>query len=578
MKLGDVLKAFPDFFSGIVKTTSDFGPLALGILLLCVLLFLIYRFSGALGNSLLAQYAGGTLAFFFACLLGFFIYQSFEYWLRKQDNNPVMLVLGTITYQLPDDSGDLYFELQGVSNKTGGDISERFYAYDKNISEKRILAISKPDSIELRVSNRQIYRLCNEDAAKIGSRSKFNHTDYRIFLKDAYLPSVEANGGIAQYGIDFDYKSHHGSPERDLLRITQFRGIDPAKVKVRVHHEPETCLDDDKEAKFAEVVRPSTAAVPPAIIPLRNALAAFGESFISAAIGASAQTPEKTKVFNFLDGSDSSLAQKARKEVGETPETYAPLISDLLKQKGAQAGSAQINALVALKNAKPKPYRVPDAVIPDVFRLTYMGTPEVRQTARNYLTDPQIVDDKIVEIISGIYNMGKAKLKNEHPEQYLLMLITVRDVDYVAGVGKLFDYVGEWGKRTRVAGAIDESIAYFSAGIDLIKAVPAANVVPFAKPYYGMALALRSRAVVNAALKKLGPKASSQDIDKEATAQVAAGAQLPFTAEESKAFIATLDNFLAVVNGRENDYFWPAHITKIKACRAQQTYDCFRGE
>ncbi len=577
MDLGTLFQQFPDFFRSIVKTTSEFGPVAFGILLLAVLIFLLYQFRGSLRNNPLLQYGVNGLALLAGCLLLLFIYQAFQFYLKSAAIDPIVLVQGTITYQLPDQNGDLDFDVQGIDSRSGGDVSAHFYSYNKYLTERRILGIAKPDTLEIRVSNRQVYRACNEDSPKVGTRNKRYYTDYQISLKDAYMSSIPVVDGIAQYGIDFDYKSRNGSPERDFLRITQFHGIDASKVKVvRVHHEPDSCVDAEQKTKYAQVVISKTVQQTPQLAAVRSVLAALRDALVSAAYGTALQVDKKS-VFDFLNATDSSLAFKAMSEIAAAPASFTPMIADLLKRTDAKSATAQANVLVALENAKPKPYRLPDTVIPEVVELSYAGPAEVRQAARSYLTDANIVDERIVKTVSKI-NAAHRNGNSLDSTRDLLLLITAREVYYAAGVQNMVDYVGNWGKAKRVPAAINQSIADFQLGIDLVKAVPAAKSAPFAKSYYGMALALRSRAVVNAAVAQLGNKATSHQIDQQVTALVNKSAQLPFTHRERKAFIGTIDNFLALVKSRENEYFWPQHIAKMKSCRAKQTYDCLRVE
>jgi hypothetical protein len=87
---------------------------------------------------------------------------------------------------------------------------------------------------------------------------------------------------------------------------------------------------------------------------------------------------------------------------------------------------------------------------------------------------------------------------------------------------------------------------------------------------------LRSRTTVNAAIATLGAKAGSKDIDREIYSLVKKDAPLPFSEGEKAQFDSAIDGFLKLTNGRESEYIWPTHITKMKACRERQTYACLR--
>ena len=344
-----------------------------------------------------------------------------------------------------------------------------------------------------------------------------------------------------------------------------------------VRHVPETCFDEDPPQKYAEIIKPKTALNLPVLGPLPRLIKSVGRALVSAAFGQKAEVPDKDQIVILLGSADFSLATKAKSAISQRPDAYQPLIVDLLRRNTPNDALAQINLLVALKGARPKAYKLPIASIIDVIRLSYLGTPEIRQAARNYLTDASVLDDDLVMIASEYYEKEKAKVSQD-PQRNLLLLIAIRDIYYVGGINKLLDYVGDWGNRDRSADAIDKSQHNFKLGIDLIKDVSQSDVVPFAKSYYGMALAIRSRTAINAATRLLGDNASSKKIDQQISEQVSKGAPLPFTNEEKAQFISTLDSFLAIVKGRESGYLWPAHIAKMKACRASQTYDCLHGD
>jgi hypothetical protein len=186
-------------------------------------------------------------------------------------------------------------------------------------------------------------------------------------------------------------------------------------------------------------------------------------------------------------------------------------------------------------------------------------------------------DDALTTLIK-IYSGEKANARAGTPNQYGLFLVTAREIYYVAGIYQLIDYVGDWGNRKRVPGAIESSLRDFQLGIDLIADVPNEIVVPFAKSYYGKALALRSRAAVNAAINKLGAQATSKQIDKQVSDLVEQRAPLPFTHAERAEFVTTIYKFLHIVDGRENEYLSPNHIKSLRKCRVQATYDCMHTE
>ena len=228
MDLSKLFQEFPSFFNSIVKTTSDFGPLALGILLLLVVIFGIYQFKGTIAANKPTQFGSAIFVFVVASVLLYFIYQSFNFWLVRQKVQTIIFVQGTVNYQLPSASGgDLYFDLQGVNAKNVSESREKFYAYDSenSVTEKQVIAITKPDRIELTVSNRQVYQKCNENSPNVGTRNRNNLTRYIISLNDSYLPTGSSGPGVEQYRLNFEYKSHAGSPEHDFLRMTGFKNI-----------------------------------------------------------------------------------------------------------------------------------------------------------------------------------------------------------------------------------------------------------------------------------------------------------------------------------------------------------------
>jgi hypothetical protein len=570
----DFFKNFPDFFSSVTQTVVANGPIALAILLLAVLLGGVYLFRQTLFQSRVSQFGFSGLAVVLGGLLIYLVFQSVQRFLNDPKRETMVVVKGTIRYPFPGAAaGDLYFDLVGPNTRNIGDSDDHFYFYDKGLNEKRVIAIAKPERIEMTVSNRQVYRACTEDSAKVGSHSKNNQTFYTIILPESAYHQLKSNrGGAVIYNLDFEYRP---TANRDVLRISGFRGIDFAKITYSARHYPDTCLDEDLQAKYVEVVAPSHAAA-----PLHTTIAQVVDDLGEALIAKSraqdkAKVPDKN-VIDLLSTRDPTLSGKVQNAISNAPAEYAPTIVNILHSTDARDYTSQINVLIALK-APSSRVRLSPQSIGDVMRLSYSPKPELRQAARNYLIDPSVLNVAVVIAAEQHYRNEKDDLKKHDLDRFLLLALSMREIYYAAGINQLVDYVGNWGERPLNLSAINESLKYFDDGIALIKDIPEENVVPYAKPYYGKALALRSRAVVNAALRKLGAGASSKDVDSKIYDLVKQSAPLPFDEVQRTQFISTIDRFLALTTDRESYYLWPAHITKMKACRAHQTYDCLRN-
>jgi hypothetical protein len=572
--LGKFFEKFPDFFKSIVETVINNGPVGLAVLLLCVLLACLFPFREAIVRNRYMQTGVVCVALTFGGLLLYLLYQAVQAYIAPRNVEAMVVIKGTVRYPLLSaEGGDLYFEFVGPNTRRVGDSEDRFYSYDKSVTEKRILVIAKPERIELTISNRPVYRACTEDSARLGSRGKNNQTVYVINLPDAaYRPPQHSAQGAIIYYLDFEYLARQ-SPNRDLLRISGFGGIDHTKLTFETKHFPDNCLDEDIAAKYVEVM-PPTASLPTEV-PVRHVVELLGEALVaSSRAQGKSKAPDKN-VLDLLGTTDPGLAGKARGAVSQAPTDYLSAIADLLHSTDPKDATSQANALIALKGA-PSTFKLPPAAISQVVRLTYVPSAELRQAARNYLTDSAATDDSVVQAASEYYQKEKLNLKRRDPQAFLLLTLAMREIYYVAGVNKIVDYVGNWGDRERKPEAINASLKYFDEGIALIGDVPEASVVPYAKPLYGKTLALRSRATVNAAIAELGPKASSKEIDRQIYNLVTKDAPLPFGEDEKAQFDSTIDTFLKLTNGRENEYIWPTHITKMKACRERHTYTCLR--
>lgn len=563
---------FPDFFKSVTETIASNGPIALAVLVLFVLLAGVYFFRGPILASRFARVGVGALTLVFGGLLLYLLFQITQKFINDQET--MVVIKGTVRYPfLGAEGGDLYFELVGPNTRNVGDSDDRFYSYDKSITEKRVIVIAKPERIELKVSNRPVYRQCTEDSAKVGARNRNNQTIYTIQLPDdAYHTPERGSNGAVIYSLDFEYRP---SANRDLLRITGFRGIDAAKIAHDVRHFPDTCLDEDLQAKYVEVVVPRHSDNAPLKTSIAQVMNLLGEALVTKSNAqAKAKEPDKN-VIDLLGTTDPTLSGKAQRAISQETADYAPAIAEILRSTDPRDVTRQVNTLVALKGA-PANARISSAPIADVMRLSYSPSPELRQAARNYLTDPAVLNDMAVQAAEEHYQKEKNGLKGRDPDQFLLLALSMREIYYSAGINRVVDYVGNWGERPLNLGAINTSLKYFDAGIALIKDVPQANAVPYAKSYYGKVLALRSRATVTAAVATLGTGANSKDVDRAIYELVKKSAPLPFKDAERAQFISTLDSFLAITNGREREYLWPAHVTKMKSCRERQTYDCLR--
>ena len=574
-----ILHDFPAFFDGIVKTTIQAGPLALGILLLFILGFLVYWLKGTFASNRVLAFVGGLFVLVVGGTVLLFVYQAFQYYLQRQSADTLIFMQGKLTYsnnvQELARGGDLYIEMWAAKDQLVGESRQRFYSYDDGIAAKKILATAKPDRIELTIKNRALYKICNEDSPKLNERNPQIATKYTIIFDRAYLASGDSGIGIEQYNINFRYDLRHGAQNYDFLSVDGFKNIDPDKVSIQVSHTPDYCIDDDPRVQYTEIIK-GRIADSPARSLVAKLLHSLGELIFTRALSQQAPSASKGEIVSLLGAADPSLVTKARAEISQKPSDFADLLNQLLHQRDAKYFQAQLNALTALKGASPKTFKLANAIT-DIVELSYLGSPELRQAARSYLTDLEIVDDAQAKMVE-IYVNEKTKARQAEPNQYGLLLVTAREIYYVAGVKQLVNYVGDWGNRERMPEAIEPSLRNFQLGVDMIADVPNEIVVPFAKPYYGKALALRSRTAVNAALAKLGVRATSKQVDKEVTELVAQRAPLPFNDAERNEFFATIDKFLSIVNGREPQYLWPDHIKSLKKCREQVTYDCLHSE
>jgi hypothetical protein len=572
--LGSIFEKFPDFFKSVVETFINNGPIGLAVLLLCVLLACLFPFRDAIVRNRYMQTGVVCVALTFGSLLLYLLYQSVQAYIAPRNVEAMVVIKGAVRYPLLSaEGGDLYFEFVGPNTRRIGDSEDRFYSYDKSVTEKRILVVAKPERIELTISNRPVYRACTEDSARTGSRGKNNQTVYVINLPDdAYRPPSNGTKGAVIYYLDFEYRQTGG---RDLLRISGFGGIDHTKLTFETKHFPDNCLDEDIAAKYVELVAPMRADSLPLEVPVRHVVELLGEALVTSSRAQDKSKAPDKNVLDLLGTNDPGLAGKARGAVSQAPTDYLLAIGDLLRSTDPKDATSQTNALIALKGT-PSTFKLPPAATSQVVRLTYAPSAELRQAARNYLTDSAAADDSVVQTADEYYHKEKRILKQRDPQAFLLLTLAMREIYYVAGVNKIVDYVGNWGERERKPEAINASLRYFDQGIALIDDVPDASVVPYAKPFYGKTLALRSRTTVNAAIATLGPKAGSKDIDREIYSLVKKDAPLPFSEGEKAQFDSAIDGFLKLTNGRESEYIWPTHITKMKACRERQTYACLR--
>ena len=233
--------------------------------------------------------------------------------------------------------------------------------------------------------------------------------------------------------------------------------------------------------------------------------------------------------------------------------------------------------LDALHNYGARIYPLPDATLQKVLTLTYAPVPLLRQAARAYLIDREVLTGKLVDVTKAYVAAHAQALKASNSEGFVQLMIAVRDIYYNAGIKSLVDFSGDYGKRDRVPEAIKDSKRYFQFGIDLIPGLATEQNVPFGKSYYGMALALHSEAIVTDAERALGRGATSSQIDARIASKISSSEPIPFSAEGRSQFMSVIDRFMTLVAGRESLYLWPDHIAQLRTCRATPVYTCFRG-
>jgi hypothetical protein len=536
------------------------------------------------GMNSLAYSLGGGVA---VLVIALYVFKSLQP--PNCNANAMTFVHGTLSYSIPAPAGDgdLVFQFAGTNPRLAG--NNVFSSESTGTEhEKYLLYPTDTEVIQIVIRNRPVYGQCDEDnPAAPGTRSRTNKTTYRIKLEGAL---AESHDPSQQYRIDFEYNPRSSSARpNDFLTVRNFKNVDPKRVSVVVSHDPEHCFAEREAAANAAGVAspfylidaPRVAAAPasrsaasPAPLAARL-LAALQLGWIGGAAAAAADDSES--LLRLLRSADRGLVTKGQIVLANNPQKYLDLIERLLGSEQASDRQVQVYVLEALHTYSAKTYRLPDSILQKILTLTFAPQSNVRAAARSYLIDPSVLGPHVVEQMKSFVAAKSDALKGIAGQQSLVwMMITARDIYYNAGVKGLSDYRGDYGKRERHPGAIGAAKRDFELGIDLIKDVPADQNVPFAKSYYGLALALDTEAMVSEAERALGPGATSAQIEARLTAKVPRREPLPFSPEGRSQFMATIDKFLALVEGHESKYLWPDHIAQLRSCRAAPVYGCFR--
>lgn len=557
----EFIKDFFGTFQSIVYNVNQYGPIALGILLLCVTMLACYVLKDFIKTNVYAQIVCGVLAVVVVGFMGV----SFIYGLNQSDI-PKNFLRGKFTYQIPPplQAGDLDIRLRGDS-RSGESQGIYEYTLDSR-DEKLIFSISKHDSIAITIRNRPLFRECDvEYQGKLGTRSPSYRTQYEITLDGAYLPARD-------YFIGFEYERivDKKGNAHDVLMLTDFTNIDATKIKTKVRHTPDNCvgIEDLKLIKIQMTGSPAS-----------NGTTRWATGLI--APSAKAADDRNADLLKRLRSSQRSLSTRAKAQISENPAAYLDLINLLFQSDNSDDVQALVNVLGALQDASPNPYRLADDRIRDLFRFSHSGSQPIRLAARDYLRNTGIVDAGIIKLATsylaeiGPSLKGKS-LAGTSSDQYYLLLVTVRDTYYNAGIKYIVDYRGDYGQRERNPKAINDALAAFAQGVGLISLASAGQKASFGKAYYGKALALFSRAVVKEAEGALGANAKSNQIQEYITAQDGKNAPLKLSESEHAEFSNTIDRFFETIAGYEDQYFWQHHIKQLKNCRDQLIYSCFK--
>jgi hypothetical protein len=570
----DAFEEFPNVFSKVVGTTATHGPLALGILLLCLLLLLVYTFRDFIGAHRNLRRGAGLVILALLLLTGaeliFFTTRAFVRAIAEMsDDKQSVTFQGGLRYKADIQKTDIKIHLDGIMSN--GAVRGPVYVYDLPAKQIRFVSLTNFDQIEIIITNRPLYMVCVEGAGlRKGDRDRSYTTRFKIDLKLAYLPT----DGI--HSVDFYYEMQRDDTKRDFLRLHNIHGYDGAKIDVLVERDPDNCIDEEERSpqsqKSFEIVSAETPAKREAL--QNDLLNSLGISRANAQEASS--DSDDVNAIALLASPDPDVVSKAKAIISRNPSKFAEQISALLIQAEPKNSQTIANGLNSLRLAIPNAYRLPNEAIGNVFDLTYRGTIEERRAATAYLLAPGILNDDIVELAERRFAAAREPGRRLVPDQYLLLAIAVRDIYYNSGVRYMIDYLGDYGKRDRVRDAIEKSLADYQRGIDIIEHVPQDSRVPFAKSYYGKALALESQAAVFFAEKQLGQNANNKKVAEFIFSQAKGGQMIPFSDEGRSQFVETIDSFFSLVSGHESQYLWPHHISQLKACQADQRYTCFQ--
>jgi hypothetical protein len=383
------------------------------------------------------------------------------------------------------------------------------------------------------------------------------------FQRAAFFPNI----GNARHQIDFEYEPivDKRTPY-DRLILKNFHNVDPKKVRVEVKHDPDNCVagiiaSSDQKQPFYSIEASAASSD-----KVMSALASFFS------LKAWAGFVNEVSPDVLLKAPE--LSGKARILIGKNPDAYVAAIDRLLSAP-ERNGPAIITALEGLRDSPAGTFRLPDNVLEKLVRVAYSGPRDIRQAARTYLLDSDVLDENVVRIMRNQVAAAPS-LRDTRRTEYTQLMALSRDVFYNAGVKSIRSYRGDFGASERAPGAIADAKRYLNYGVELIDQLAPDENLQFAKALYGKALALFSEAVVSEAERSLGQAATSRRIQDHIFAQIKRSSPIPFSEQGRAEFTATVTRFLSMTEGRDG-YLWPEHIAQLRSCRQRLVYSCFSG-
>jgi hypothetical protein len=346
-------------------------------------------------------------------------------------------------------------------------------------------------------------------------------------------------------------------------RLTMLAGDGIAQDAVRVinvsHGDSEGCLDENnvqsRDKDFSPFVRISALDEP------RESLIG---SLISRAFAQSKQNPDFADLKGYLDSPDPQLRDYAVQTIAANPGAYAQQINATIANSSAEDESIA-TVILAAKNAQPA-IKLDTAMLID---LSYNGGGKVRDAARSYLRNVNIVDEAIAQQIQSAVDAKRVALRSQpvpgssFGRDYLL-LVAARDVYYNLGLRRLDEYrvaVREGGK-----GDLGPVLDAFDKGRKLRElAANAEQRIALAKNTYGKAYALYVAAMNTQAVeqgKGQPPDDFVDDAMKRNEKLVDPSATEVF------------QHFLQEIANAPDLYPWPAHIAQAERCAKSLTFGC----